>query len=430
MSYIGIQYPDNATLFNGTLTATGVGSAIDTTGYVQSVWQVSGNTFSGIITVEASQDGVYWTPTLVTELSSLGPKTQIDVAGVYIVKADTKYIRYNVTNISGSASLLILGNDYVSSNPVDRLSLAMDPTNNSPVYTAPMPGTTKQDPTGALIPSDSIGPFSSYLSVGGFVNIDTTGYQTVAITTQTLVGTVTGSNDGINFGSITGLNVTTNLSISGASGLAASTSAIFPSFTRFIKITATTAGIFTYYLRNTNSSGVALGATINVSQFAGTAAVTGGLAGTISVGSAAAVGALPTTNPLIAGGIDPANLTRRLATTPLGDLITGNRVLPSSNAAISSSNTGSTPIVAAGYNNQVALGIQDTTNFEGQTQIELLAQILQELKILNQQIYELPRIQAAALQGYTSPGYGLSPVVLGDEPTQMRNDASLFIQQQ
>jgi len=58
-----------------------------------------------------------------------------------------------------------------------------------------------------------------------------------------------------------------------------------------------------------------------------------------------------------------------------------------------------------------------------------LAQILQEMKILNQQLYELPKILAGALQGSTVPTTG-TIVQLGDEPTQMRNDASLFINQQ
>lgn len=57
--------------------------------------------------------------------------------------------------------------------------------------------------------------------------------------------------------------------------------------------------------------------------------------------------------------------------------------------------------------------VQDTTQFEGQSQIELLAQILLELKILNQQIYELPRLQAMGLPAQ-------------DEPETLRAEQSLF----
>jgi hypothetical protein len=57
--------------------------------------------------------------------------------------------------------------------------------------------------------------------------------------------------------------------------------------------------------------------------------------------------------------------------------------------------------------------VQDTTQFEGQSQIELLAQILLELKILNQQIYELPRLRAMGLPAQ-------------DEPQTLRTEQSLF----
>ena len=57
--------------------------------------------------------------------------------------------------------------------------------------------------------------------------------------------------------------------------------------------------------------------------------------------------------------------------------------------------------------------VQDSTIFEGQSQIELLGQILLELKILNHQIYELPRLFAS----------GLSAT---DEPQAFRKEQSLF----
>jgi hypothetical protein len=106
-------------------------------------------------------------------------------------------------------------------------------------------------------------------------------------------------------------------------------------------------------------------------------------------------------------------------------------VLPSSNAAIGISTTaiGQTPIGQSSFVNQIPVNVQDSSNFEGQTQTEILALILQELKILNQQIFELPRIQAGMFNGYQQATYATQPQ-LGDEPAQMRNDASLFGQQQ
>jgi len=442
MSYIGIQYPDNATLFNGTLTTAGAGSAINTTGYIQSVWQLSGNTFSGIITAEVSLDGVYWSPTLVTELSSLGQKTQVDVTGVYLVKADAKYIRYNVVNISGSASLLILGNDYLSSNPVDRLSLAMDDTNNAPLNVKLLPQNSgiKQDTQGAFILSDAPQAITIVGVIGSQTIIDTQGYQSVQITTSSYAGNLQGSNDGINYFSILAYNLTSLASIS---VLTAAGTFSIPAQTRYIRLTGTTTGQFTYQLRNAPTppmpslnfiAGSAVNQTtsqlgVNIVNVGGTAAVTGGLAGTLGVGGSGAVGSSPLSSPIVAGGIDPTGLVRRATSTMLGDLITGNRTIPTSNAALGSATTGNTPIGSAGFNNQLPHTIQDTSQYEGQSQVELLAQILQELKILNQQIFELPKIQAAAFQGATVPSLG-TIVQLGDEPTQMRNDASLFSQQQ
>jgi hypothetical protein len=57
--------------------------------------------------------------------------------------------------------------------------------------------------------------------------------------------------------------------------------------------------------------------------------------------------------------------------------------------------------------------VQDATQQEGQSQIEILAQILLELKILNQQIYELPRLIATGTQSK-------------DEPQTLRTEPSIF----
>ena len=56
-----------------------------------------------------------------------------------------------------------------------------------------------------------------------------------------------------------------------------------------------------------------------------------------------------------------------------------------------------------------AVPVADANQFEGQSQIELMAQILLELKILNQQIYELAIGSLAR-----------------DEPQAMRNEPSIF----
>jgi len=113
----------------------------------------------------------------------------------------------------------------------------------------------------------------------------------------------------------------------------------------------------------------------------------------------------------------------------LGDLIAGNRTIPTSNATLGTATTGNTPIGSAGYNNQIPLAVQDIEQYEGQTHLELLAQLLQEVKIMNQQLYELPQVLTLALQGPTAPQQGPN-VQLGDDPFILRNDSSIFINQQ
>jgi len=453
MSYIGLNSPDNQTLFSGTVTTVGAGNALDMTGYDSALIQVNGSTFSGIITLERSLDRVVWYPCLVTEMNAMNQKSQIDSLGLYAVRTEAQYLRYNVTNISGSVTLMIDGGQSVVS-PVDKISWAMDESNNSPlnVRLQAQNSGIKQDLSGAFILSDAPQPVTVLAQIGSVNIIDTTGYQTIHLSTNATfaaTGGVAFSNDGLTFGvnapmmTATGAYTTT---------FVASTTYTIPVLARFARITATTGGQFTYVLRNTpaqltGQNLVAIGgvapvatgsATTNVPLIVG-GADSGGLArrlltdtvGSLSVGGVVAVGSAPaaTSFPLITGGIDPAGAARRLSSTMLGDLIIANRTIPTSNAAIGSATTGNAPISATGYINQVALTVQDTSQYEGQSQIEILALVLQELKILNQQIYELPRILAGQLNGINTAG-NLPMFTYGDEPKDMRNDASLFGQQQ
>jgi hypothetical protein len=444
MTYIGLQNPDNKTLFSGTVTTTGAGATIDVSGFSTLLVQVSGSTFNGIITFERSLDNVYWSPALVTELNALNEKTQIETAGLYFVRTEAQYLRYNVTNISGSATLVIDGTQSVVSN-ADKVAWAMDETNNTPlnVKLQFQNSGIKQDLSGAFILSDAPAPVTVNQAIGSTTTIDTQGYQSIQITTNATFAAglgVTYSNDNLTF-----IINTPLLTGSGTvnTGLAASQTYVSPCYGRFARIVATAAGSFTYVLRNYSSlvaqnlagiNGAAVNSAIaqlgvNMQQVGGVTTVTGGLAGTLGVGGSGAVGAIPLTSPIIAGGIDPAGLTRRLASDTLGSLFVSARVIPTNLAALGGTTQAPVPVSLAGYNNQVPLAVQDTSQFEGQTQIELLAQMLQELKILNQQIYELPRILAGQLNGINTAG-NLPMFTYGDEPTAMRNDASLFDKQQ
>ena len=55
--------------------------------------------------------------------------------------------------------------------------------------------------------------------------------------------------------------------------------------------------------------------------------------------------------------------------------------------------------------------VRDAAQNDGQSQLEILSQILLELKVLNQQIYDLPRIMA------TGNWPGDSPEVIRQDPT-------------
>jgi hypothetical protein len=84
-------------------------------------------------------------------------------------------------------------------------------------------------------------------TIGQAFTIDTQGYQSIEFTTQAFIGTVLGSNDNITYSAIGGLNNAGGWSTTLA---AANTSYTFPCQSRYIKVTSTTVGAFTYNLRN------------------------------------------------------------------------------------------------------------------------------------------------------------------------------------
>ena len=144
-----------------------------------------------------------------------------------------------------------------------------------------------------------------------------------------------------------------------------------------------------------------------------------------------AAGVAQTGAPLPMSGVDSATLTRRILTDNTGRLIMSAQSYFSQQAipAPAVASTASIATVLTGFTNQIPLNTQDTSQFEGQTQIEILAQLLLEMKILNQQIYELPRVLTNALQG--SSVQVSAPIIQpGDEPAQMRIDNTLFDKQQ
>jgi hypothetical protein len=147
---------------------------------------------------------------------------------------------------------------------------------------------------------------------------------------------------------------------------------------------------------------------MNTAQFGGYNVVTAGVNGMIAIGGNIAPGTAPTANPVLIGGGDglAVPLTRRVLTDVLGRLQIGN--IPSQR---------SFGVNILGFDPAVrnVLEVQDTSVAEGMEMDEVMIQILFELRILNQQMYELPRLLRDGLQNV-------------DQPEDFRDDMGIFNQ--
>jgi hypothetical protein len=436
---IQANIPDSNTFFSGQISAVGAGTQIDTTGYQFVVIEIApySSTAQGFsINIEGSNDGTYWETLTVFPLNNLMIKDKIDIIGNYGFEVSTRYIRYNVQQLTGTITAVILGRSGAGPSPADRITVAMDSSSNTPLYVS-LNGGIKVDPSTALIQSDSPGVISiGDLAVGTPLFIDTQGYQTIQITTGTTFASTTGvaaSTDNITYTN----NIVGTTSVGAfASTLVASTNYTFPCIARYLKIVATTAGSLTYTLRNniqqTNQNlsaiaGAAISSTtaqlgLNVVNYGGSAVVTGGVAGMPAVGGNIAAGTAPTSNPVPIGSVDVTGLTRRIVSDIAGHLLQTvyQPVLPSGSGSVATSNT-SIPYVTGSFINQIPLTVQETSQTDGLSITHLLAQLVTELKVVNQQIYELPAVIAAALVGPTTPSYGPN-VQYGDPPEVLRQD--------
>ena len=153
-----------------------------------------------------------------------------------------------------------------------------------------------RDINGNLIISDSPQVIKLVAStVGQAFTIDTLGYNSIEFTTQAFIGTVLASNDNITYSAIGGIN---NAGAWVTTLAAANTSYTFPCQSRYIKLTCTTVGAFSYTLRTVPFMGnnvAAIGGVavsqatsqlgVNVVNIGGTASA--GTAGYIGIGSAA-----------------------------------------------------------------------------------------------------------------------------------------------
>jgi hypothetical protein len=419
---------DNTTLYSGNVSVIGALAPIDTTGYESIVIQTSG-VFSGIIIAESSNDGFIWNDVMINPIDEPSRQQNIQENGVFFIKCNSKYIRLSVTQLqSGSIDLLIIGRTVFGSSAADNLSYAMDKANLMPIYTEDINGPLKRDANGASIISDS--PTVNTFNVGGVASgnvflVDTTGYQSLVLQLTAITGsapTIQASVDGINWTAVNGFGTPSFGAVSQPSvqGIY-----IFPTLGKYMRYlisnTITIRGSWT--LRNTPASALATslgltsinlssisssGTTLAQAQFASSVNVQS-LYGGIAVGSPYPPGATQVPNPVIIGGSEAPS------TGALGGRV---RTFLTDNAG--RQYLAGVP-GASNLQNITAAPVVDVSSHEGRTQIEIMAQILLELQIQNQYMYELPRTLQRLLNDTTKDVGSF-----GNEPHEFRNEQSIF----
>jgi hypothetical protein len=124
---------DATQLFSGTINTAGPGAWIDTTGYFSMVMQISG-VGSFVMYAEVSNDQVAIDNVLILSRDEVSLLDNIDSEGTYSIRPVARYIRYNVSYISGSISGTIIGRTHAGISGADMLSFAMDRNNNMPLH--------------------------------------------------------------------------------------------------------------------------------------------------------------------------------------------------------------------------------------------------------------------------------------------------------
>jgi len=207
----------------------------------------------------------------------------------------------------------------------------------------------KLDVNNAAIPSDAPPSAILYIGANSPQTIDTTGYQSVVFQQQAAVAiTVAHSNDGVNFQSVYGVQLTSAGGTS-ATTTSATTNLVyaFPVAARYIRFSATAATSLVVYLRQTPYASYALGAgaiPIQGVDYNGTsrrpltdtngnAQVVGQLpvgyqVGTYNVTYTSTtastnpiISTLSSVNPVMIGGTDNTGAARRLQTDMFGAVL-------------------------------------------------------------------------------------------------------------
>jgi hypothetical protein len=382
---------DNVTLNSATNLSIGPGAAVNTSGFNQISFQFYG-TFTGVIHIEISNDGINWGRSLFQDIGSNLVSDFIACASIVGIPANSKFVRYYVDNIVGTSNVLIIGKN--SPNDISLMEMACDTTSGITMQTNIVSG-INTDINKSIILSDAPTQMTLEGAVNTSIIIDTKGYDSFNITTQNMAGAVYSSNDQITWSALSGFPLVLGALVS---TIAANTGYSFPCVARYVKLVVTTAGSAILFLRDipwsasytTSGPTSTLTTTTNLNQLSGASPVTAGLAGTLAVGGNLPAGSVPTTNPLLVGGVDNNNLIRKL-----GFLQT-----------------------ALNIQNIQPVPVMDLTQQEGQSFLEILAQILTELKINNYYLYNLPLMLNNSM-GALSQNL--------DEPNQLRTDPTLNV---
>jgi hypothetical protein len=371
---------DNTVIDSETVTSTGPGITYTTTYYTSFSFQFSG-IWDGAIKIEGSNDNATFFPVLMQNIVSGEVIDTIYSSGIFTVGISSLYLRYNIISLAGdlsSIAVTVIGKVTPEQDASKIIAQSVDPINGINLNTSV--NNLKIDNTGALILSDAPTLVHFSLAIGGTTIIDTQGYAELHLTTSALVATVTGSSDGITYTSLLGSTVAGVPSAT----VTALTSYLIPCSSRYIKLTATTAGSASYFLRDiTHFQHVNLG--------------------TIAGASIVANGVAPTANPILVAGIDYNGLTRRILTD------TSGRIETSVTDQFGTVRINSALSPPATIQNIPVIPVQEQSRVEDASMIEVLRQILSELRINNYYMYNLPNL--------INNGQSL---LLADDPSNLR----------
>jgi hypothetical protein len=411
---------DGKNLLVANITTNTAGVSIDTSGYGSLVAQISG-IWVGEIYFETSNDGAFWDIVYILSRDEVSMQDVIDQNGTYSIKRSGRYLRYHCEQISGTATINIVGREGEGLSAADMLSFAMDRTQNLPLQVQ-LPKDLKQDLAGALVYSDMQGPYTwNSGNAASPLVIDCTGYSTVIVQKTTAgIVTPTMSNDGINWLGTLASNITSTAATAATIPTAVGIYLI-PVVARYMKLTGPASSVqCVVYLSITPfiQESAMINPPVNIAQIAGTITSNGGLAGSFAIGgNVADASSSSTSAPVSIGGVDDTKginaATSKFIRRALVDIV-GRQQIGTTTGAVPGANS-SKALNEIGYMSDYknVLEVQDTTRVFGHTTQEFLYQILQELKILNQQIYELPRLLK---DGQVSM----------DEPEQFREEPSIF----